>query len=259
MQMMKTTVCCVVLAVLMLTRTGPVAAQEGDTAAKVEALIKQADELYKKRSSDKITRKMIGLLKQAVDLDNKSFETNWRMARGYFWLCDNTEDGATDKKLGWKGLHYARAAIQLNPKRVEGHYFAALTVGEYSKGLGIITALRKGIEKKFRGHLDKAMSIDRAYEGGGADRAYGNFWHVLPWPKKDNEKSLKHFKKSFTYNKTLPRTHFYIARVYQDEGDKAAAKRHIGKCLSANPNKGDKMDNYRFRWHCKKFKKEHGL
>ena len=259
MQMNKVMVCCVSLMIFTLTVAAPAAAQEGDTAAKVAALIKQADELYVKRSSDKITNQIIGLLKQALDLNNKSFEANWRMARAYFWLCDNTEDGATDKKLGWKGLYFARAAIQLDAKRVEGHYFAALCIGEYSKGLGIITALRKGIEKKFRGYLDRAMKIKRNYEGGGADRAYGNFWHVLPWPKKDNDKSLKHFKRSLTYNKDLPRTHFYIARVYLDEDDKAAAKRHIAKCLSVNPNKGDKMDNYRYRWHCKKFKKAHEL
>ena len=248
-----------VLVILSMTAAAPVAAQEGDTAQKVEALIKQADELYLKRSTDKITRQMIGLLKKAHELDSKGFEVNWRLARGYFWLCDNTEDGATDKTLGWKGLHFARAAILADKKRVEGHYFAALCIGEYSKGLGIITALRKGIEGKFRGYLDRAMRINRSYEDGGADRAYGNFWHVLPWPKKDNEKSLKSFKKALSYNTTLPRTHFYMARVYLDEDDKAAAKRHINKCLSVDPKKGDKMDNYRYQWHCKKFKKEHGL
>lgn len=249
----------VAVALAVALAWAPSAHAEDSMEAQVAALIKQGDALYPKRSSNKITRKMIGFYKKALELNNKSFEANWKTARGFFWLCDNTEDGATDKKLGWQGLHFARAALRLNPKRVEGHYFAALCIGEYSKGLGIITALRKGIEKKFRGYLDRAMRIDRSYADGGADRAYGNFWHVLPWPKKDNAKSLKHFKKSLSYSPNLPRTHFYLTRVYLDEDDKAKAKRHLGKCLSANPNKGDKMDNYRYQWHCKRFKKKNGL
>ncbi len=226
---------------------------------KLAALLKQGDEMYAKRSGDKMTRKMIAVYKEAVKLDNKSYEANWKLARAYFWLCDNTEHEDTDKRYGWMGYNYARAAIRLNPKGVDGHYWAAINMGEHSKGLGIITALRKGIEKKFLNPLKKAMRINRGYERGGADRAYGNYWHLLPWPKKDNDKAIKHFKKSLSYDRAMPRTHFYMARVYLDEGDKAAAKRHIGKCLSANPKKGDKMDNYRFRWHCKKFKKKHGL
>jgi len=251
--------CGVALAALMMITASPAAAQEGDKGQKVAELIKQADALYLKRSTDKITRQMIGLLKKAHALDSASYEVNWRLARGYFWLCDNTEHDATDKKLGWKGLEYAKAAIRADPKRVEGHYFAGLNIGEYSKGLGIITALRKGIEKKFKGYFKRAMRINQGYENGGADRAMGNLWHLMPWPKKDNEKAIKHFKKSLTYKRDYPRTHFYLARVYLDEDDKAAAKRHIAKCLSINPNKGDKMDNYRFRWHCKKFKKKNEL
>lgn len=229
------------------------------TGATAAELIVQGDALYARRSSDKTTYKAIALYRKALKLEPRNYEVQWRLARAFFWLADNTDDGDRDKDLGWKGLYHAREAIALSPSRVEGHFFAALCLGEHAKGLGIVTALRQGIEGRFRGHLDQAMRIDRGYEDGGADRAYGNFWHLLPWPKKDNAKALTHFKKSLGYNPRFPRTHFYLAQVYLDEGEDDLARSHLKKCLAVDPRTGNAMDNYRYQWHCRKLVKEKGF
>ena len=221
---------------------------------KVAELLKKGDAAYRKAYSNKQTWAAMYYYKEAVKLNPKSYEAQWRVARTFFWLTDNTDNKGKDKDLGWQGYAAALQAIRLNPKRVEGHYWAGLCLGEYSKGLGIITALRKGIEGKFRGHLNRAMAIKRCYDNGGADRAYGNFFHLVPWPKRDRERSLKHFNWSLRCRKDVPRTHFYMAVVLAAEDKKAEAIKNLETCLKVK--RGTATDNHRVKWHCKKLLKK---
>lgn len=225
-------------------------------ADKVAELIKKGDDAYKRRSTDKRTRVSLQLYLEALKLNPTSYAARWRAARAFFWLADNTTNQKKDKDLGWQGYAHALQAMRLNPKGVEGHFYAALCIGEYSKGLGIITALRKGIEGKFKAYLNASMRIKRCYDHGGADRAYGNFYHLVPWPKKDNKKALKYFSWSLKCSPRFPRTFYYMAVVLADEGEDKKALAALNTCVSINPKKGNVMDNYRFQWHCKKMLKK---
>jgi tetratricopeptide (TPR) repeat protein len=241
---------------IAITNGGSGLARAEDKGDKVATLVKRADELYDKRTGDKSTWKVVGFLRQAQKLAPNDFEVLWRLARAYFWLADNTTDEARDKSLGDKGYRYAMHAARLKPKRVEGHFWGAICIGEYSKGIGIITALRKGIEGKFVNSLKRAIKIDRRYGGGGGDRAYAMYYHELPWPKKDNDKALQHLRRSLKIMPHSARTHYYFALVLEDEGKKAEAKKHLKRCLAVNPKRWDPPDNYRFQWHCRRMLKK---
>jgi tetratricopeptide (TPR) repeat protein len=252
---MKALFYVLLLAAVLLA--GPTVASADDAKAeKIARLIKRADELWAKRYSDKVTWQMIGLLRQAHKLDTDSYEVLYRLAAGYFWLADNTSDEDRDRDLGNKGYKLALKASKIEPKRVEGHYWAAMCIGEYSKGIGIITALAKGIEKKFLRHLKKALSINKNFYQGGGYNAYGCYHHELPWPKRDNDKALEYFRKSVKMNPRGARAHYYMAKVLADEDKKAEAQKHIKKCLSINPKSWEPPDNYRFQYFCKKLAKK---
>jgi tetratricopeptide (TPR) repeat protein len=242
-----------VLTALLLA--APCAATADEKADKVAALIKRADDLYAKRRSDKVTWQAIGFLREAIKLDSNNFEALWRLGRAFFWLADNTTDEARDRSLGDKGYRYALDAAKLQPKRVEGHFWAAVTLGEYSKGVGIITALRQGLEKKFLDSLKRAARINRRYAGGGADRAFAMYHHNLPWPKKDNKEALKHLERSLKINRRSTRTHYYFAKVLADEDRKEEARKHLKRCLALNPRSWDAYDNYRYQYKCRKLAK----
>ena len=221
---------------------------------KVAELLKKGDAAYRKAYSNKQTWAAMYYYKEAVKLNPKSYEAQWRVARTFFWLTDNTDNKGKDKDLGWQGYAAALQAIRLNSKGVEGHYFAALCIGEYSKGLGIVTALRKGIESKFKNHLNMSMKIKRCYDYGGADRAYGNLFHLLPWPKRDRKKAMKHYRWSLKCRKAVPRTHYYMARVLAADDKNDEAKKEIENCLKAR--RGTATDNYRSHKLCKKLLKK---
>ena len=236
-----------VMAALLLIGMTP---SRGEAQATEADLIKEGDALYRKAYGDKKSKESITKYQAALKLNPKSFEARWRLARSYFWITDNTENKTRDKDMGWLGYTHGLQAMRLNPKRVEGHYWAALCMGEYSKGLGILTALKKGIEGKFKNHLSKAMAIKRCYDNGGGDRAFGNLFYLLPWPKKDRKKALKHYNWSLRCRKDVPRTYFYIGRAQADDGNKAEAIAALEKCLTVK--RGTATDNHRAKRWCKK-------
>ncbi len=236
----------VMVALLAMGLTPSLAGAQATEAS----LIKEGDALYNKAYGDKKTKESITKYQAAFKLNPKSFEARWRLARSYFWITDNTKNKTRDKDMGWLGYTHALQALRLKPKRVEGHYWAALCMGEYSKGLGILTALKKGIEGKFKRHLSKAMSIKRCYDHGGGDRAFGNLFFLLPWPKKDRKKALKHYSWSLRCRKDVPRTYYYIGRAQSDDGNKAEAITALEKCLTVR--RGKATDNYRAKRWCKK-------
>ena len=73
------------------------------------------------------------------------------------------------------GIAAARVAIAAEPKRPEGHFWLAATMGELAESFG----LRQGI--KYRGEIKDALltvlKLDPAFQQGSADRALGR-WYV---------------------------------------------------------------------------------
>ena len=62
-------------------------------------------------------------------------------------------------------------------------------MGNYALGIGMLRALREGLEGKFKDRLSRAEKIDRSFQGGAIQTAWGRFWYELPWPKRDARKS----------------------------------------------------------------------
>ena len=99
-------------------------------------------------------------------------------------------------------MKHAQVAIKQRPKRVEGHYFHAWAVGQWSLGISIPKALWKGAEGQLRKSMKNAEKLDRSYDYFGVLRMWGRFYHSLPWPKYDGPKALKYFLSFFTYRRS---------------------------------------------------------
>jgi tetratricopeptide (TPR) repeat protein len=209
----------------------------------VTKLLERGDQLIsrdkgRKKSS---TWAAVGFYREVLKLDPDNFDALWRLARAYMLLGEQAKSADGHRRLGWKGYSFARRAIQRHPRRVEGHFWAALCTGEYAKGLGVLSALKQGIVKRFRGYLDAAIRIDRSYDEGGPDRVYALYWHSLPWPLKNNKKALQHFHSSLRYCRTNAHTHMYLADVLADEDRETEAERHYRRCISASTRQGDRV------------------
>jgi len=118
-------------------------------------------------------------------------------------------------------------------------------------GIGILTALRQGIEGKFRSMLDKAMALNPNLDHAGPPRAYGRFYFKLPWPKRDYTKAEQYLLDSKRRAPEKIRTYFYLAELYAADGRKDDAVAALKECVALDPRKEDYADGTRYQRECK--------
>ncbi|MCB2149460.1 MAG: hypothetical protein KQI81_23470 [Deltaproteobacteria bacterium] len=159
----------------------------------------EADALYDQGGMENY-QKAIAIYEALLQTAPNDFDLNWKCARAY------REYGETAKKIkvdGWekicaqygkKGMQYGAKAIDLNPASPAGHYYYGLSVGIYSDGTGILTALKEGLKDKTQTSFEKAYELDKMYEDAGSILALGRFWAVLPWPLYNKKKSLAYYR-----------------------------------------------------------------
>ncbi len=149
---------------------------------KVPELIKYADEIYARPTvtSADMENALLALDK-AVKEDPKCFEAQWKAARATVWLADDLYDDKTKRAhFSGRGIEYAKAAIELEPKRVEGHYYSGMDIG--------LSATTRTIGAKFmvpsvRDAEKKALQIEACYDHGGPPRVLGSLYaEAPPWP-----------------------------------------------------------------------------
>ena len=167
-------------------------------------ILEQADTLYDKGGLENY-QKTLSLCLKTLENNPDSYDFSWRCARVYRRYG---EEAKREKLEGWeeickdygeKGMVYAQKAIELNPDKPEGHYYYSLSVGTYSDGVSILTALAEGLKGKTQTGFEKAYEVNPMMADAGPILALGRFWAVLPWPYKNKKKALEYYRE---YEKT---------------------------------------------------------
>jgi len=236
------------LLALALALPAPGLAQD---ASQIPDLMKQGDAAYRKRFSEKVAWEAIYFYKEVLKIDANSFEANWKLARSFYSLSDTIASNKRKKELGAEGLKHGEAAAKLQPGRIEGWFYGVICLGEYSMGIGLFTALKQGIEGKFKGMLDKAMAINPNFDYAGPPRAYGRFYYKLPWPKRDYKKAEQYLVDSRRRSPPKLRTYLYLAELFVADGRKADAMAQLRDCVALDPRKEDHPDGARYLRDCK--------
>jgi hypothetical protein len=164
----------------------------------------------------------------------------WRAARVRFTESDVPSRSDEERsRLGKEAYELAERAIAANPNAVEGHYWAALSIGSYAQGMGILRALANGIESKFKQPLERATAIDVRYDHGSIPVVWAAYYLELPWPKRDRGKAAAELERALQINPANLRARLYQARIAADEGHAAQASALLAAIASAP---GDKYD-----------------
>jgi hypothetical protein len=213
-----------------------------------EALLAELDAGYAKRDEPGATDAMRAKLEDAVKRWPQDYEVLWRMARHQFWLSDDPDIDKKEKsRLGKLGWEYGDRATAANGARVEGWYYAAAGMGNYALGIGVFTALRQGIEGKFKERLGRATQIDPNFEHGAIQTAWGRFWYELPWPKYSAKKSRHAFEDALKLNPDNVRAHVYLADLEQKEDEPAKARAELEKAVANPPGRYDAPEERRMQ------------
>ncbi|APJ02536.1 hypothetical protein [Silvanigrella aquatica] len=139
------------------------------------------DDLWEQRQTKEGAKKIAEFLLSDPKLP-RDFEINWRLARlvyysGNFTLIQKSQKEEKLKvfKMGYTAGEIAR---ELEPKRVEGHYWYAINLGSYGLEKGIFSALNNA--KPGRDALLEAVKIDPTYQWCGPLRILGRYYQEVP-------------------------------------------------------------------------------
>lgn len=187
--------------------------------ANKEEIIRKADEAWAVRDSPGKAKESLEMLKEAISSNPEDFDLLWRYARINFWIADSSNDKKIKARYGKEGYMAGKKATAVRPERVEGYFWGAATLGMYSEGIGILRSIKEGNKGKFEDMLNKALKIDRTYEGGGPIRTRGRYFARLPWPMKDVKKGIDLLDECIALNKKVIRALYYKAEILFEEGD----------------------------------------
>jgi tetratricopeptide (TPR) repeat protein len=204
--------------------------------------ITQADALFEKGDITNIASilESISLYIKAVEANPNSYEANWKCARAHREYADHALEGEHEgwedicKEYGKKGMEYAEKAQELEPEKVEGHYYYGLSAGTYSDGVSILKALREGLKGSTQDAFYDAYEIDKMYDIGGPMLAIARFWHQLPFPFRNQRRSQRYFEEHYEYFPDDPEALVYYAELLIDRRKKSEAKPLLEKAIAGD-------------------------
>lgn len=235
-------------------------------AAAPEALrasLAEADRLFATREQGSNAQAALDALRELAKTNPDSWDVQWRFARAAFWVSEGYPQGDKAKRraLSTEGWEAGKKAVALKPAAPEGQYFMALCIGEYSHSIGIVTALREGIEAKFRDPLVAVSKSHPKLDHGGVWNALGRYKFELPWPKKDLDDSIAYLRKGIEVNPDNLRGRVYLAESLADRddgNDEDEAKKLLAEVLAAKAGRYDTAEELRSQELAKATKKRLG-
>ncbi len=221
-------------------------AQAPATASPIAAQLARLDELHKRRDDRVAWHEEQRLVQTMLARAPGDYGVLWRAARFYFWASDDP-GVARDQRARWgkDGWDIAERAIVANPTDVAGYYWAAVCMGNYALGLGVVKALSQGMEGKFRDRLGRAQALGGGYEFAGIDTAWGRFYDKLPWPKRDRKKAQEHLRRAIELNPSALRARVYLAVSLIDTDRLDEAKRLLDEVAAAPVGRYDAPEERR--------------
>ncbi len=213
------------------------------------------DEVWKHRDQPAAMKEIGAIIKAQIVSDPDSFETNWRLAQVYVWEA-NGADGDHKADLGQAGWEAGDKAILAKPEDVRGHYLAGTGLGLYSEGVGILQALSKGLEGKFRERIQASLRIDKDYLDGAPQVVWGRYFYKLPWPKRDIGESIKVLSAAVQGHPKNLRAKLYLADSLLEDEKGAEAKKLMQEVVDA-PRGDDPAEEKRIKDQAKKWLSQH--
>lgn len=190
------------------------------------------DALYKDRENLASAQKAADLWAARLKADPNDFTSAYRLAQARYWLGTNGLPEPQRKAALESGIAAARAAMAIEAKRPEGHFWMAANMGALAESFGV----RQGI--KYRGQiraaLEQALKLDPAYLQGSADRALGRWYFKVPGLfGGSNKQSEEHLRKALSFNPHSVISHIFLADTLADMGRKDEARKQYQAAIDA--------------------------
>ena len=211
-----------------------------------------AEALYQDRENPASARQATDIWAARLTANPRDFASAWKLAQGRYWLGTNGLPEPQRKAALESGIEAGRAAIALEPKRPEGHFWLAANMGALAESFG----LRQGIRYRgqIRDALEMTLKLDPAFLQGSADRALGRWYFKVPGLfGGSNRKSEEHLRKALTYNPQSVISHIFLADTLADMGRKDEARKEYQAAIDAPFHPDWIPEDKRFKEQAKRF------
>jgi tetratricopeptide (TPR) repeat protein len=133
-------------------------------------LIAKSDSLFASREDISKVRSSIATLREARVSDYKNYDVLWRLAKFNYYLGSHTKNDEEREKAFTEGIEAGKAAVAVEPGRVEGHFWLGANYGGSARtgtlaGLATVSDIRE--------QMNEVIRIDPAYEGASAYMVLG--------------------------------------------------------------------------------------
>lgn len=219
-----------------------------DASEEIQSTVKQADQLYDTREQAGHMDQLLSLLRTSAAKNPGSYDVHWRLSRALFWVGDDLKPGDRLKAVSEEGAAAGDKAVAARPNGAEGLYFGALNLGSLSHAVGILNALMRGLEGKFRDPLLATEKLNPGIDNGGLYNALGRYKFELPWPKQDLDASVVYLRKALQIYPPDLRARVYLAETLaarNGKGDLDEAKRLLKEVTDAQVGRYDTAEELR--------------
>ncbi|MDQ2856348.1 MAG: hypothetical protein M3R68_08465, partial [Acidobacteriota bacterium] len=136
----------------------------GDAKAAAEK-IAESDKLYASREDLGKLRQAVALLRQAQIEDYGSFDGAWKLSRAAYYLGDHTTDDRERENSFREGEQAGNAAVKLDDKRPEGHFWLGANYGGRAKHSTL--ASLSSVED-IRSEMETVLKLNEGFQSGSA-------------------------------------------------------------------------------------------
>lgn len=223
-----------------------VASTDSAGSAKVESLIKQADEAWAKRIEKEECQKAAERYAEAGKLDPRSYYALSMASRAYYVLADYYLTGDENKKARMetynKGVEVGEKAMATDPEftkhvragekteeaaqvlkkdHIDGLYWTASNLGKWSVDAGFVTLLSN--KNRIKSLIERVAALDETYFYAASHRYLGTLYAKAPsFAGGDMVKSLEHYKKSLEiapnyFGTRVLKAEFYCTKLQKAE------------------------------------------
>lgn len=205
----------------------------GDPAESA-ARIAEAETLYEGREDMQKARVAVAALRQARTADYGNYEAAWKLARAAFYVGDHTDVDSERDDMFREGTEAAKAAVQLQPNRPEGHFWLG---ANYGGAAAHSTIANLSSFRDIKGEMEAVMKLDETYQGYSAYLGLGRLY--LQAPKMlggDSGKAIAYLEKGVKLNPNHSPMRFHLAEAYEESNRNADAKKQIQALMALTPD-----------------------
>lgn len=214
---------------------GAATVRAADLPSEPERLIAYADGEFDQQIAARVENSIVALDK-ALGAGIGSYDALWRAARACGWLSLEYGDSKPQRaRFAYKGVQYAKAAIKLDGKRVEGQYYLAINTGQWAttRTVGAYPLISEVVKAG-----KAALAADEHFDHGGPPRLLGTVYAKAPsWPVSvgDSDEALSYLARAVEIAGDYPHNHLLRADALLGDDRLDEAEREFGVVLAAAP------------------------